>query len=97
MTQSKIGIIVSSTRPGRFADVPTQWLWEIASKRDDATFELIDLRDYPMPFFEEKRPLLYGSPENGEAIRWGAKMASLDGYIFVTAEYNQGITGVLKS
>jgi len=97
MAKSKIGIIVSSTRPGRFADIPVQWLGEIVRKRDDADFELVDLRDYPMPFFEEKRPLIYAPPENEVAIRWGAKMASLDGYIFVTPEYNHGIAAVLKN
>jgi NAD(P)H-dependent FMN reductase len=97
MAKSKIGIIVSSTRPGRFADIPVQWLGEIVRKRDDADFELVDLRDYPMPFFEEKRPLIYAPPENEVAIRWGAKMASLDGCIFVTPEYNHGITAVLKN
>ena len=97
MVKSKIGIIVSSTRPGRFADIPAQWLGEIVRKRDDADFELVDLRDYPMPFFEEKRPLIYAPPENEVAIRWGAKMASLDGCIFVTPEYNHGITAVLKN
>ena len=77
MAKSKIGIIVSSTRPGRFADIPVQWLGEIVRKRDDADFELVDLRDYPMPFFEEKRPLIYAPPENEVAIRWGAKMLRL--------------------
>ena len=67
------------------------------SKRDDAEFELIDLRDYPMPFFEEKLSPMYGPPENEAALRWGAKIASLDGYIFITAEYNHGVTAVLKN
>jgi len=97
MAKSRIGVIVSSTRSGRFADIPAQWLWEIVSKRDDAEFELIDLRDYPMPFFEEKLSPMYGPPENEAALRWGAKIASLDGYIFITAEYNHGITAVLKN
>jgi NAD(P)H-dependent FMN reductase len=97
MAKSRIGVIVSSTRSGRFADIPAQWLWEIVSKRDDAEFELIDLRDYPMPFFDEKRPPMYGPPENEAALRWGAKIASLDGYIFITAEYNHGVTAVLKN
>jgi NAD(P)H-dependent FMN reductase len=97
MAKSRIGVIVSSTRSGRFADIPAQWLWEIVRKRGDADFELVDLRDYPMPFFEEKRPLINAPPENEVAIRWGAKMASLDGCIFVTPEYNHGITAVLKN
>ncbi|MEO8883612.1 MAG: NAD(P)H-dependent oxidoreductase [Devosia sp.] len=93
----KIGIIIGSTRPNRFADTPTKWLFEIASKRNDALFEIVDLRDYPMPFFEEARSPGYAQPSNEIARRWGAKMAELDGYIFVAAEYNHSITGVLKN
>ena len=97
MAKSRIGVIVSSTRSRRFADIPAQWLWQIVSKRDDAEFELIDLRDYPMPFFEEKLSPMHGPPENEAALRWGAKIANLDGYIFITAEYNHGVTAVLKN
>ena len=93
----KIGIIISTTRPGRFADVPTNWLFNIAKQRDDADFEIVDLRDYPMPFFEEKVPLHLAPPQNEVALRWGEKIASLDGYIFVTAEYNHSIPAVLKN
>jgi len=93
----KIGIIIGTTRPGRFADVPTNWLFNIAKERDDADFEIVDLRDYPMPFFEEKLPLHVAPPQNEVALRWGEKIASLDGYIFVTAEYNHSIPAVLKN
>src|SRR5450755_3190269 len=93
----KIGIIISTTRPGRFADVPTNWLFNIAKERDDANFEIVDLRDYPMPFFEEKMALAYAPTQNEAALRWQKKIASLDGYIFVTAEYNHSIPAVLKN
>jgi NAD(P)H-dependent FMN reductase len=93
----KIGIIISTTRPGRFADIPTDWLFKIASKRNDAEFEIVDLRDYPMPFFEEKVAPHMAPPKNEVALRWGRKIASFDGYIFVTAEYNHGIPAVLKN
>jgi NAD(P)H-dependent FMN reductase len=93
----KIGIIISTTRPGRFADIPTNWLFNIAKLRTDAEFEIVDLRDYPMPFFEEKAPPHQAPPQNEMALRWGKKIASLDGYIFVTAEYNHGISAVLKN
>jgi NAD(P)H-dependent FMN reductase len=93
----KIGIIISTTRPGRFADVPTAWLFNIASERNDAEFEIVDLRDYPMPFFEEKVAPHMAPPQNEVALRWGKKIASFDGYIFVTAEYNHGIPAVLKN
>ena len=93
----KIGIIISTTRPGRFADIPTNWLFNIAKARDDADFEIVDLRDYPMPFFEEKMPLHAAPAQNPVALRWGKKIAGLDGYIFVTAEYNHSIPAVLKN
>jgi NAD(P)H-dependent FMN reductase len=93
----KIGIIISTTRPGRFADIPTQWLFNIAKERKDADFEIVDLRDYPMPFFEERMPLHAAPAQNPVALRWGQKIASLDGYIFVTAEYNHSIPAVLKN
>jgi NAD(P)H-dependent FMN reductase len=93
----KIGIIISTTRPGRFADVPTNWLFNIAKERTDADFEIVDLRDYPMPFFEEKMALAYAPTQNEVALRWQKKIASLDGYIFVTAEYNHSISAVLKN
>src|SRR6202162_2152695 len=93
----KIGIIISSTRPGRFADIPTDWLSNISKQRTDADFEIVDLRDYPMPFFEEKMALAYAPTQNETALRWQKKIASLDGYIFVTAEYNHSIPAVLKN
>jgi len=73
---------------GAIRGYPTSWLFNIAKERDDADFEIVDLRDYPMPFFEEKAPLHQAPPQNEVALRWGKKIASLDGYIFVTAEYN---------
>lgn len=96
-TRPKIGIILSTTRPGRFADTPANWLLNIARERTDADFELVDLRDYPMPFFAEKAPPHQAPPENEVAQRWSRKIAGLDGYIFVTAEYNHGVPAVLKN
>ncbi|AJY45176.1 NADPH-dependent FMN reductase [Martelella endophytica] len=97
MTRPKIGIIVGSTREGRFADHPLNWYRDIIKDRDDADFEVVDLRDYPMPFFEEKMSPAWVPPENEVARRWGEKIASLDGYVFTVAEYNHSVTGVLKN
>lgn len=93
----RIGIIVGTTREGRFADTPLHWLVDIARKRADADFEVVDLRDYPMPFFEEKGSPFYVPPANDVARKWGEKIDSLDGYVFITAEYNHSISGVLKN
>ena len=97
MTRPKIGIIVGSTREGRFADHPLNWYLDIVKDRDDAEFEVVDLRDYPMPFFEEKMSPAWVPPENDVARRWGEKLESLDGFVFTVAEYNHSITGVLKN
>lgn len=93
----KIGIILSTTRTGRFADKPAAWLSNIAKQRHDATFEIVDLRDYPMPFFDEPRSPMMVPPQNEVAQRWAKKLAELDGFVFITAEYNHSISGVLKN
>lgn len=97
MSKPKIGIIVGSTRPNRFADKPTKWIADIASRRSDLDFEIVDLRDYPLPFFDEPVSPAWGPSQNAVAQRWQQKIASLDGYIFITAEYNRGPTAVLKN
>lgn len=96
-TISKIAIIVGSTRAARFADKPAQWIFDLASQRDDIAVELVDLRDFPMPFFEEERSPAWAPSANEAAQRWQQKLAEFDGYIFITAEYNHSITAVLKN
>jgi NAD(P)H-dependent FMN reductase len=93
----RIGVILSTTRQGRFADRPTEWIMNIARQRTDAIFEVVDLRDYPMPFFDEPRSPIAVPPKDAIALRWGQKLATLDGFLFVTAEYNHGIPAVLKN
>jgi NAD(P)H-dependent FMN reductase len=93
----KIGVIISSTRATRFADKPAKWLMDIVNARSDASFELIDLRDYPMPFFDEVASNAYAPTKNEVAQRWQKKIAEFDGYIVITAEYNHAPTGVLKN
>lgn len=97
MTNPKIAIIISSTRQPRFGEKPAQWIYDIAAKRSDLTFELVDLRDYPMPFFDEVASNAWAPSTNEVAQRWQKKIAEFDGYIFVTAEYNHSIPGVLKN
>jgi NAD(P)H-dependent FMN reductase len=93
----KIGIVIGSTRPSRFGDKPAAWIHGIASKRADLDFEVIDLRDYPLPAFDEPGSPAWGPIENKVAQRWAAKLASLDGFILVTPEYNHGTSAALKN
>ena len=93
----RIGIVISSTREGRFGEKAARWIYDLASRRGDFEVELIDLRDYPMPFFEETASPAFAPPANEVARKWAAKVDGLDGFIFVTAEYNRAPTGVLKN
>ncbi len=98
MENPRIGIIISTTREGRFGDEPARWVLDMASGRTDLDFEIVDLRDYPLSLFgETDSPAYNGSLEPGAARRWSRKMAELDGYLFVTAEYNHSVPGVLKN
>lgn len=97
MAKPKIAIIISTTRQSRFGDKPAQWIYDIAAARDDLEVELVDLRDFPMPFFDEVASNAWVPSQNEVAQRWQRKVAEFDGYLFVVAEYNRSISGVLKN
>lgn len=88
--QLKIGIIIGSTRPGRVSPQVGNWIKGIADQRVDALYEIVDIADYNLPFF--------GDPAGEQQVAaWANKIAGLDGFVFVTAEYNHSITGALKN
>ncbi len=97
MAKLKIAIVISTTRAARFGHKPAQWVHDIAAQRDDIETEIIDLRDFPMPFFDEVASNAWAPSQNPVAQRWQKKVAEFDGYIFVTAEYNHSIPAVLKN
>ena len=97
MSKPKIAIIISSTRAARFADKPAQWLLEKAKARPEFDVELVDLRDYELPFFDEVASNAWVPSQDPKAIAWQKKIAEFDGYIFLVAEYNRSITAALKN
>ncbi len=97
MAKPRIGVIIGSTRPGRFGDKPAEWIAERAKASGEFEVEIVDLRDYPLPFFDEQASPAY-APSNADGAKaWQDKIASLDGYIVTAAEYNRGPTAVLKN
>ena len=94
-----IKVILGSTRKGRFSDKPGAWLLEQLKKHKGIDAEVLDLRDYPMPFFDEvETPSYKKQPYADPAVRkWTAKVKEGDAYIIVTSEYNHGYTAVLKN
>ena len=97
MSKLKIGIVISTTRAARFGHKPAEWVESIAAERSDMAVEILDLRDYPMPFFDEVASNAWVPTTNEVAQRWQKKVAEFDGFVFVTAEYNHGIPAVLKN
>ena len=93
----RIAVIIGSTRPTRFADKPAQWILKQAQGRGDMDVELVDLRDFKLPFFDEKATNRWLPSENPEAVRWQQTIARFDGFIFVVAEYNHSIPAALKN
>jgi len=93
----RIGIILGSTRPNRNGEQVARWVLELASQREDAEFELVDLRDYPLPHLDEPMPASFGQYANDHTKAWAQKIASFDGFVIVTPEYNHSTSGVLKN
>ena len=95
-----ISVIVGSTRQGRFSEKPARWIFEQLQKREGVEARLLDLRDFPMPFFDQA--VSPGRPghapyENEVVNRWTAEISASDGFVFVTPEYNYGPAAVLKN
>ena len=97
---SVISVIVGTTRKARFSEKPAHWILEHLKKRQDVDARLLDLRDFPMPFFDQPlTPAMPGRPafENEAVQRWTAAIGASDGYVIATAEYNYGPAAVLKN
>ena len=95
-----ISVIVGSTRQGRFSEKPAQWILEHLRKRKEIEARLLDLRDFPMPFFDQAvPPSMPGRPPypNEVVQKWTAQIGASDGFVFVTPEYNYGTSAVLKN
>ncbi|WAH39465.1 NADPH-dependent FMN reductase [Alicyclobacillus dauci] len=93
----RIGVIIGTTRDARFGGKAAQWFMDLARQRTDLQFELIDLRDYPLPFFNEMSSNLHMPTQNAEGLRWQKKVGEFDGYVVIAAEYNHGPSAVLKN
>ncbi|MEJ0087255.1 MAG: NAD(P)H-dependent oxidoreductase [Pseudomonadota bacterium] len=95
----KIGLIIGSTRPNRFADTAANWVREGAITRMDIELEVLDLRDQDLPFFAEpvSPSFTNGVYSHPAAEAWRRKIGGCDGFIATVAEYNHGPTAVLKN
>jgi NAD(P)H-dependent FMN reductase len=93
----KVGVIIGSTRPGRRGEAVARWVHELALARDDASFELVDLREFNLPHLDEALPPAMGQYEHRHTWAWAQAIASYDAFVFVTPEYNHSTSGALKN
>ncbi|MBN6050472.1 NAD(P)H-dependent oxidoreductase [Nonomuraea sp. RK-328] len=97
-----IAIIVGSTRPSRRSAVTARWVAEAAARHRAVTagaaaFEVVDLAEYGLPMLDEPAPALFGDYQHPHTHRWAETVASFDGFVFVTPEYNHSIPAALKN
>jgi NAD(P)H-dependent FMN reductase len=93
----KIAIIVGSTRPNRKADVVAKWVHDFAGKRNDAVYEIVDLRNHPLPLLDEPLPPSLGKYAHEHTKAWAKVVEAYDAYVFITPEYNHSISAVMKN
>ncbi|MDQ4214932.1 NAD(P)H-dependent oxidoreductase [Microbacterium capsulatum] len=97
MSDIRIAVIVGSTRPGRKSKDVADWVIAQAQGREGVVYELVDLADYPLPHLDEPLPAAFGQYAGEHTKAWAEKIASYDGFVFVTPEYNHSTSGVLKN
>lgn len=94
---AKIQILTSTTRPNRTSKHVAGWVYEVLKNRNDVEVELVDIKDYDLPLFDESAPPLMDQYANDHTKEWAAKIGEADGFIFVTGEYNHSMPGALKN
>ncbi|WP_240793374.1 NADPH-dependent FMN reductase [Psychrobacillus vulpis] len=93
----KVGIVIGSVRQGRNAEAVAKWMYDFATKRNDAEYELVDLANYKLPLLGAELAASEQDAANAAIKAWSEKMASFDAYVFVIPEYNHAIGGALKN
>lgn len=96
----KVAIIAGTIRKNRKSISVAKYIKDIADEINEASidFEVVDLRDYYLPIFDEALPPAAAKERESQKARdWSTKLESFDAYIFVTAEYNRSIPGCLKN
>jgi len=94
---TRIAIILGSTRPGRNGEAVAKWVLGLANQRSDAEYELVDIAEFNLPHLDEPLPPSLGQYSKPHTLAWAEKIASFDGYVFVTPEYNHSTSGALKN
>ncbi|MBS7405167.1 MAG: NAD(P)H-dependent oxidoreductase, partial [Oxalobacter sp.] len=93
----RLAIIIGSTRPHRNGEAVAKWIFDIARQHRHTDAELVDIRDYHLPLLDEPQPASSGQYCHAYTRAWSEKIASFDGFVFVTPEYNHAPPAALKN
>jgi NAD(P)H-dependent FMN reductase len=95
----KVAVIIGAVREGRKTPAQAKWVMKTLETMDDVDAELVDLRDYPMPIFNEPVSPRYNPDRqiDASAQKWLDKLTEFEAYVFVTPEYNHNMPGALKN
>lgn len=93
----KIGVLTSTTRPGRLSRQVAEWFLNEVKNEKDIEFTLVDIADFDLPLFDEPIPPAAGQYQNEHTKKWAKEIDQYDGYVFVTSEYNHAYSAALKN
>jgi NAD(P)H-dependent FMN reductase len=94
---TRIAIVVGTTRPGRKAETVARWVHGLAAARGDADFDVLDIDAFDLPLLDEPLPPSMGRYTQPHTRAWSEAVASYDGFVFITPEYNHSMSGSLKN
>ena len=93
----KVAIIIGSSRPGRIGANVSHWVMTKLPQNDDVSYEIIDLKEWNLPMFDEVMPPMMGQYQNDHTKKWAAKISEFTGFVFVSPEYNAGYSAATKN
>jgi len=94
---STILVIIGSTRARRIGPAIAAWVAALGRAALPARFELVDLRDWPLPMDAEPGIPAMGAYAFEQTRAWSRKVGAADAFVFVTPQYNWGYPAPLKN
>lgn len=94
----KIGVILGTTRTNSLGSRIFTYLQQQITV-PDVTFTWINLKDFPLPFYDHPETPLSEPLQGLDAAeqRWLTTLRAQDGFVILSPEYDHAMTGVLKN
>lgn len=93
----RVLVIVGSVRPRRVCPQVAAWVAQVGREGVPASFEVVDLKDWPLPMDDEPSVPARGAYVCEHTHVWSRKISAADAFVFVTPQYNWGYPAALKN